>query len=147
MTLHTAHCILVELCDAHGNAIAQSAETLCYKSEGCVLDSRWGYWISNWPNPSSRTMALGSTLSLTEISTRNLPGGKGVRHVRFTTSLPSVSRFPRKCGNLDLICLSSDAYFLRKGGKGHDLWKSKTFIFNQIWKFSVKSFLYDLTEM
>jgi hypothetical protein len=31
----------------------------------------------NWPNPSSRTVALGSTQPLTEISTRNLPGGKG----------------------------------------------------------------------
>jgi hypothetical protein len=31
----------------------------------------------SWPNPSSRTMALGSTQSPTEMSTRNLPGGKG----------------------------------------------------------------------
>jgi hypothetical protein len=31
----------------------------------------------NWPNPSSRTMALGSTQALTEISTMNLPGDKG----------------------------------------------------------------------
>jgi hypothetical protein len=31
----------------------------------------------NWLNPSSRTMALGSTQSLTEMSPRNLPGGKG----------------------------------------------------------------------
>jgi hypothetical protein len=31
----------------------------------------------NLPNPSSRTMALGSTQPLTETSTRNLPGGKG----------------------------------------------------------------------
>jgi hypothetical protein len=30
----------------------------------------------NLPNPSTRTMALGSTQPLTEISTRNLPGGK-----------------------------------------------------------------------
>jgi hypothetical protein len=30
----------------------------------------------NSPNPSSRTMALGSTQPLTEMSTRNLPGGK-----------------------------------------------------------------------
>jgi hypothetical protein len=30
----------------------------------------------NLPNPSSRTMALGSTQSLREMSTRNLPGGK-----------------------------------------------------------------------
>jgi hypothetical protein len=28
-------------------------------------------------HPSSRTMALGSTQHLTEMSTRNLPGGKG----------------------------------------------------------------------
>jgi hypothetical protein len=30
----------------------------------------------NLPNPSSLTMALGSTLPLTNMSTRNLPGGK-----------------------------------------------------------------------
>jgi hypothetical protein len=33
--------------------------------------------IFNLPNPSSRTMALVSTQSLTEMSTRNLPEGKG----------------------------------------------------------------------
>jgi hypothetical protein len=31
----------------------------------------------NWPNPSSRTMALGSNQPLTEMSTRNLVGVKG----------------------------------------------------------------------
>jgi hypothetical protein len=30
----------------------------------------------NLPNPSSRTMALGSNQPLTKMSTRNLPGGK-----------------------------------------------------------------------
>jgi hypothetical protein len=30
----------------------------------------------NLPNPSSRTMALGSTQPLTEVSTRNFLGGK-----------------------------------------------------------------------
>jgi hypothetical protein len=30
----------------------------------------------NLPNPSSRTMALGSTQPLTKMSTRNLPGGE-----------------------------------------------------------------------
>jgi hypothetical protein len=30
----------------------------------------------NLPNPSSRTMALGSTQPLTEMSIRNFPGGK-----------------------------------------------------------------------
>jgi hypothetical protein len=58
----------------------------------------------NWPNPSSRTMALWSTHPLTEISTRNLPvcvcvggGVKDGRRVRLT-SPPSVSRLFRKCG-------------------------------------------------
>jgi hypothetical protein len=31
----------------------------------------------NLPNPSGRTMVLGSTQPLTEMSTRNLPAGKG----------------------------------------------------------------------
>jgi hypothetical protein len=31
----------------------------------------------NWPNPSTRTMTLGSTQPLAEMSTRNLPGDKG----------------------------------------------------------------------
>jgi hypothetical protein len=33
--------------------------------------------IFNWPNPSSRTMDLRSTQPLREMSTRNIPGGKG----------------------------------------------------------------------
>jgi hypothetical protein len=33
--------------------------------------------VFNWPNASSHTMALGSTQPLTEMSTRNLLGGKG----------------------------------------------------------------------
>jgi hypothetical protein len=32
--------------------------------------------IFNWPNPSSCSMALVSTQPVTEMSTRNLPGGK-----------------------------------------------------------------------
>jgi hypothetical protein len=44
----------------------------------------------NLPNASSRNMALGSTQSLTEMSTRNLPGGK--------------RRPARKADNLTAIC-------------------------------------------
>jgi hypothetical protein len=47
----------------------------------------------NWPNRSSRTMALGSTQPLTEMSTRNLTSG---RRVRLTISEPSVSRLSRE---------------------------------------------------
>jgi hypothetical protein len=48
-------------------------------------------------NPSSRTMALGSTQPLTEMSTRNLPGGvKDGQHIRLATLMPSVSRLSRK---------------------------------------------------
>jgi hypothetical protein len=52
-------------------------EALCYKLEGRRFDSRRDRLIFNLPNPSSRTMALGSTQPLTEMSTRKFPGGKG----------------------------------------------------------------------
>jgi hypothetical protein len=42
------------------------------------------------PNPSSRTMALGSTKPLIEMTTRNLPGGKG-RPERKVDNLTAIS--------------------------------------------------------
>jgi hypothetical protein len=42
---------------------------------------RW-IFLFNLPNPSSRTMALGSTQPLTEMSTRYLPGGGKGRPAR-----------------------------------------------------------------
>jgi hypothetical protein len=44
----------------------------------------------NLPNPCSRILALGPTQPLTEMSTRNFPGGKG--------------RPARKADNLTAIC-------------------------------------------
>jgi hypothetical protein len=43
-------------------------------------------------------MALGSTQSLTEMNTRNLPGGRGDRGVGLTTLPPSVSRLSENVG-------------------------------------------------
>jgi hypothetical protein len=48
------------------------------------------FFLFNLPNPSSRTMALGSTQPPTEMSTRNLPGGK--------------KRPARRADNLAAIC-------------------------------------------
>jgi hypothetical protein len=47
----------------------------------------------NLPNPSSRTMALGSTHSLTGMSTRNLPRGK--------------KRPARRGDNITAICVTN----------------------------------------
>jgi hypothetical protein len=56
----------------------------------------------NLPNPSSRTMALGLTQPLTEISTRNFPGGKK-RPARRPDKLTAISEpNVRKCGSLNL---------------------------------------------
>jgi hypothetical protein len=55
---------------------------------GSIPDEVTGFL--NWRNPSSRTMTLGSTQPLTEMSTRNLTGGK--------------ERPARKSDNLTVIC-------------------------------------------
>jgi hypothetical protein len=52
-------------------------ETLRHKLEGRGFDSDEYIQFFNWPNFSSRNMALRSTQPLTDMGTRNLPGGKG----------------------------------------------------------------------
>jgi hypothetical protein len=58
------------------------------KVTGSSPDEIIGFF--NWPNPSSRTMVLGSSQPLTEMSTRNIAGGKG----------PPA----RKADNLTAVC-------------------------------------------
>jgi hypothetical protein len=48
-------------------------------------------------------MSLGSTQPLTEMSTRNLPGGNGRPARKAENLTPSVSRLSRKCGILDVL--------------------------------------------
>jgi hypothetical protein len=74
-----------------GQAVAKLVDALCYKPKGHGSDSRWSHCIfSNWPNSSSRSMAPEPTQPVIEMSTRNLPGGKG--------------RPSRKADNLTAIC-------------------------------------------
>jgi hypothetical protein len=88
--------------------------TVCFEARGSLRNYATGRYVAgsipnevtavfNWCNPSSRTMALGSTQPLTEMSTRNIPPGvEGAWSVRLTTLPPSVSRLSKNCGSLDI---------------------------------------------
>jgi len=58
-----------------GHAVAQLVEALRYKPEGGGFHSDGITGIFHWHNPSGRTMALGLTQPLTEMSTRNISWG------------------------------------------------------------------------
>jgi hypothetical protein len=64
---------------------------------------RWVFF--SLPNPSSRTMALGSTQPLTQMSTRNLPGGK--KRLACRADNPTAIYEPNvwKCGSLHFATL------------------------------------------
>jgi hypothetical protein len=57
------------------------------KVAGSIPDEFIGFF--NWPNSSSRNMAPGLTQPLTEMRTRNLPGGNG-RPVRKADKLTAI---------------------------------------------------------
>jgi len=69
------YCILPSTFVVWGHAVAQLVEAPCYKPEGCGFDSVVSLDFFHWHNPSGRTMALGSTQPLTEMSTRNASWG------------------------------------------------------------------------
>jgi hypothetical protein len=77
---------------ARGSVIGSGTMVRAGRSRDRV-PMRWIFF--NLPYPSSRTVALGSTEPLAEMSTRNLPGVKDGRRVGLTT-LPSVSRMSRQ---------------------------------------------------
>jgi hypothetical protein len=58
---------------AHGSVVGWGTTLQARRSPVWVTDD---VDFFNLPNPSSRTMALGLTQPLTEMSTRNLPGSK-----------------------------------------------------------------------
>jgi hypothetical protein len=82
-----------------GYAVAQLVEALRYKPEGSGFDSRWGHSI-----PSGRTMVLGSTQPLTEMSTRGISCGVKRRPVRRVHNLTTfVCRLSINSGSLNLL--------------------------------------------
>ena len=85
-----------------GTAVAQwlSCCATNRKVAGSIPDGVNG--IFHCHNPSDRTMALGSTQPLTEMSTGEFPGGKCGRCVRLTT-LPPPCAVVMKSGNLNFM--------------------------------------------
>jgi hypothetical protein len=62
-----------------------------WKVAGSIPGEVIAFFFFNWPNPSNSTMALGSAQSLTEMRTRNFPGGKWRPACKADTPPPSVS--------------------------------------------------------
>jgi hypothetical protein len=69
--IHSSSFIICLLTNIGGAVV----EALRYKPEGRGIDSDGVIGIFHLHNPSGRTMALGSTQPLTEMSTRNISCG------------------------------------------------------------------------
>jgi len=67
---YTYHKILLLLLEPSGDRGGMVVKVLCYKVAGSIPDGVIG--IFHCHNPSDRTMALGSTQPLTEMSTRSI---------------------------------------------------------------------------
>jgi hypothetical protein len=85
-----------------GHAAVKLVEALCYKLEGRGFESRMRWIFFYLHNLSSRTMAMGSTRPLTEMSTKKFPGGK--KRPALRTDILAVIYEPNvcKCGSLNL---------------------------------------------
>jgi hypothetical protein len=82
-----------------GSAVVKA---LCYKPEGCGLETRWGERIS-FNLPSGRTRPWGFTQPLTDRSTRKrqiMFLGSKSRPVRGADNL--MSRLSRQCAMLNI---------------------------------------------
>jgi hypothetical protein len=76
-----------------GHTMAQLVEALCYKPEGRRFDCRRCCWNFYWYNPSGRTIALGSTHPLTEMSKLHLKRDGTRAETRFLLSAKRTSPF------------------------------------------------------
>jgi len=93
-----------------GHAVAQLVEALRYKPEGRGFDSRF-----HWRNSSGRTMALGLTQPLIEMSTRNVSLGMTTLPFPCAESLdiwvPQPPGTPRPVMGLLYLTISNSGIF------------------------------------
>jgi hypothetical protein len=93
--LTNSECVVVAGINVSGGDDGGSIDTMLQADEVIRFFS--------WPNPSSRTMALGAYSASNRNEYQESSWGvKGDWHVGLTTSLLSVSRLSRKCGSLDV---------------------------------------------
>ena len=78
------------LTKVRGHAVTQLVETPRYKPEGLGFDSPRVSRIFHWHNPPCRTMALGLTQPLTEMSIRNMSSGGKVSRCVGPSKLPTL---------------------------------------------------------